>query len=63
MKAVIQRVSGGSVRTEGKFEKIGRGYTILLGVSQDDSEEDASYLAEKIAYMRIFSDDGKDSSG
>lgn len=57
MRAVIQRAKSGRVRTEGKTESIGKGYVILLGVAQDDSEQDALYLAEKIVSMRVFSDE------
>ncbi len=57
MRAIIQRSSQGSVSVPGRIESIGRGYVILLGVAVDDTEADADYLAEKIANMRIFSDD------
>ncbi|MBA3248375.1 MAG: D-tyrosyl-tRNA(Tyr) deacylase [Pyrinomonadaceae bacterium] len=57
MRAVLQRVTRASVRVEG--ETIGRidgGLVVLLGVARDDAREDASYLAEKIAALRIFED-------
>jgi D-tyrosyl-tRNA(Tyr) deacylase len=38
--------------------RIGRGLLVLLGVGQADTEADAAYLAEKIAGLRIFEDDG-----
>ena len=57
MRAIVQRAERGGVSAEGKQEKIGRGFVILLGVSDDDSEADAEYLAEKITSMRIFSDE------
>ena len=57
MRAVVQRVSRASVKVDGEFTgKIGEGLLVLLGVSQDDMESDSSYLAEKIAGLRIFED-------
>lgn len=59
MRAVIQRVSRAQVavgeETTGKIE---RGLLVLLGVSGMDTEADADYLAEKIAGLRIFEDEG-----
>ena len=58
MRAVVQRVSSASVSVEGKVAgKIGLGLLILVGVSRTDSPKAASYLAEKIANLRIFSDE------
>jgi D-tyrosyl-tRNA(Tyr) deacylase len=61
MKAVLQRVSQASVTVDGDtVGRIGVGLLVLLGVGREDSEEDARYIAGKIAGMRIFSDeDGK----
>ena len=61
MRAVVQRVSRASVTVEGRvIGEIGPGLLVLLGVSSDDAEADADYLAEKIAGLRIFEDqDGK----
>ncbi|RJP76570.1 MAG: D-tyrosyl-tRNA(Tyr) deacylase [Desulfobacteraceae bacterium] len=57
MKAVIQRVKQSSVTVDGKIVgSIQRGMLILLGVSQEDRESDADYLADKIANLRIFED-------
>ena len=57
MKAVIQRVSHASVVVEGEtVGRIDRGLLVLLGVGREDTEEDARYLAGKIAGLRIFSD-------
>ncbi|MFH2067430.1 MAG: D-aminoacyl-tRNA deacylase [Pseudomonadota bacterium] len=57
MKAVIQRVKQSSVTVDGKIVgSIQRGMLILLGVSQEDRESDAGYLADKIANLRIFED-------
>lgn len=58
MKALIQRVKRGSVTVEGReIGAIGRGYVVLLGVKQGDTVEDAGYLAEKTAALRIFPDE------
>jgi D-aminoacyl-tRNA deacylase len=57
MRAVIQRVLEASVKIEGvETARIGRGILILIGIGNLDSVEDACYLAEKTAYLRIFSD-------
>lgn len=57
MKAVIQRVKEASVEVEGKVVgSIDTGLVILLGVSQEDKQDDADYLAERIPQLRIFSD-------
>ena len=59
MRAVIQRVSGASVKVEGEeVARIGAGLLILLGVEACDMEEDISWLARKIANLRIFNDEG-----
>jgi len=58
MKAVIQRVSSASVEIEGAIAgEIKIGYLVLLGIAQDDTEEDIKWLANKIFNLRIFSDD------
>ena len=57
MIAVIQRVKNASVTIEGKLHsEIGVGLLVLLGIGQDDTQEDIDWLAKKIAQMRIFSD-------
>jgi D-aminoacyl-tRNA deacylase len=57
MKALIQRVHRCSVTIGGVVHSsIGRGMLILLGVKQDDKEEDSLYLAERCAALRIFED-------
>ena len=58
MKAVIQRVTQAQVRIEGNVVgSIGKGFLILLGVGQDDSEEQVEKLWSKIFRMRIFADE------
>jgi D-aminoacyl-tRNA deacylase len=58
MRAVIQRVSSASVKTGGKVSgEIGAGLLVLLGVAKDDAPADCSWLAEKIAKLRVFPDE------
>jgi len=55
MKALIQRVSSASVSVDNKIVGwVGPGLVVFLGIARDDVEEDASYLANKIANLRIF---------
>jgi len=57
MRAVVQRVSRAKVTVNGWTSgEIGHGLLVLLGVGHGDTEADASYLAEKIAGLRIFED-------
>jgi D-tyrosyl-tRNA(Tyr) deacylase len=58
MRAVVQRVTRAKVTIEGKtVGEIQKGLVVLLGVARDDSESDASYLANKIIALRIFDDE------
>ena len=58
MRALLQRVIRSSVTVEDKVVgDIARGLVVLLGVADKDCENDAGYLADKIANLRIFSDD------
>ncbi len=58
MRACIQRVSQAEVEVEGRtVGRIGPGLLVLLGVAQTDTEQDAAYLAEKIATLRVFEDE------
>ena len=58
MRAVVQRVSRAKVTVnDWTAGEIGMGLLVLLGVGQSDTEADATYLAEKIAGLRIFEDD------
>lgn len=59
MRAVVQRVSRAKVTVNGETAgQIKHGLLVLLGVGQADTEADADYLAEKIAGLRIFEDEG-----
>ena len=58
MRVVVQRVEKGKVTVDDHtVAEIGRGVVILLGIGPDDGEEQARYLAEKIANLRIFADE------
>lgn len=61
MRAILQRVTKGSVTVDGQVvADIGLGYVVLLGVGHEDTQEKARELAEKTVYLRVFSDeDGK----
>ena len=60
MKAVIQRVSKASVTIEKeKVALINKGLLILLGIINEDSQEDINWLSNKIANLRIFGDDNE----
>ena len=58
MKAIVQRISEGKVSVDGEvIAQCGQGLMVLLGVTHGDTEEDANLLADKIAKLRIFSDE------
>ena len=55
MRIVLQRVKSANVSIEGSVVgEINQGFLLLVGVGPDDNRDDASYLARKIASMRIF---------
>lgn len=57
MRAVLQRVAKASVEVDGQIiGQIGKGFLILLGVSQEDTEAAADKMADKICKLRIFED-------
>ena len=58
MRTLIQRVSRAAVTVDGRrVAEIGPGVVILVGVGPGDGEQQARYLAEKIANLRIFEDE------
>lgn len=58
MRAVVQRVTRARVTVDDEVTgEIGKGLVVLLGIAHDDTQEDADYLAPKIAALRIFDDD------
>ena len=57
MKIVVQRVREAAVEVEGRTAgRIGRGFLVLLGVSQTDTRQQADKLARKMLGLRIFPD-------
>ena len=57
MKAVIQRVSSASVKVDGNITgQIEKGFLVLLGVMEGDTEKEAALMASKIARLRVFED-------
>lgn len=58
MKFVIQRVTGASVTVDGEvIGKIGKGFLVLIGISQTDTKEIADKLIRKMTGLRIFDDE------
>ena len=58
MRAVLQRVTRASVTVDGEvLGKIGKGFMILLGVENSDTEEITDKMADKICKLRIFEDE------
>ena len=58
MRAVIQRVKEASVTIEGQVKsKIEDGLLVLLGVCDEDTQDDIAWLCKKIVQLRIFNDE------
>lgn len=58
MKIVIQRVTNAQVEVDKKvIGKIGKGFLVLLGVTHEDTKENADYLVKKLCKLRVFSDE------
>lgn len=58
MRAVVQRVKYSSVAVDNKIVgEINKGFNVLLGISKDDTIEDAKYLKDKIINLRVFEDE------
>ncbi len=57
MRAVVQRVRHARVEVEENLVgEIGRGFVVLIGVGEGDTEEDAEYVAAKVCGLRVFED-------
>jgi len=64
LRAVVQRVTEGSVTVDGRLVgETGRGLVVFLGVGEGDDEKDAEYLAAKIVGLRIFPDEAGKMNG
>lgn len=60
MKLVIQRVSEAKVEVDNKVVgEIGKGFLVLFGAGEDDTKEQADFLAEKLSNLRIFEDENE----
>ena len=60
MKLVVQRVKNAKVEVEGKtVGKIDKGFLVLIGITHEDNEETADYLAKKLCNLRIFEDENE----
>ena len=60
MRAVVQRVINASVEVDNEIiGKIGQGFLVLLGVGQNDDENDMKYIADKIINLRVFEDENE----
>ncbi|MDQ0269858.1 D-aminoacyl-tRNA deacylase [Cytobacillus purgationiresistens] len=58
MKVVVQRSKEASVIVEGScVGRISKGFVLLIGVTHEDTNEDAAFLADKIANLRVFDDE------
>ena len=58
MRAVVTRVRSASVAIDGEEKgRIGKGFLVLLGVREDDTEKEAAKIADRIAGLRVFSDE------
>ena len=58
MKAVVQRVHGAKCAVDGKVvSEIEKGLVVYVGVFDDDTEEDVSKMARKVAGLRVFTDE------
>ena len=60
MRAVVQLVKEASVAVAGDLKgKIGKGYLVLIGIEENDTEKDLSYICEKLLGLRVFEDDAE----
>ena len=57
MRLLIQRVTEGRCRIEGEvYSQIGKGLVVFVGIGNDETEEDISWLTKKLVQLRIFDD-------
>lgn len=58
MRTIVQRVRYSKVEVDGKvIGEIGRGFNVLLGISKEDTDEDITYMRDKILNLRVFEDE------
>ena len=64
MRVVLQRVSRASVTIDGRVTGVvGRGFCLLVGFAHADTVEQVDWMAEKVAGLRLFADEGKMNLG
>ncbi len=65
MRVLLQRVTEAAVLVDGEeISRIGRGFLLLVGITHGDTEEQAAWLAKKVASLRVFEDsEGKMNLG
>lgn len=57
MRVIVQRTSQAEVRIDGQVVgQIGKGFLLLIGITDGDTQLEADYLAKKVAQMRVFED-------
>ena len=60
MRAIVQRVTEASVKVDDKIVgEIKKGFMVLLGVGNNDDENDIKYIADKIINLRVFEDENE----
>lgn len=60
MRAIVQRVTQASVSVDGEvIGQIRKGFMVLLGVADEDTEADMKYIADKIINLRVFEDENE----
>ena len=60
MKIVVQRVKEANVKVDGKIVgEIDKGFMVLVGVTHNDTKENADYLAKKLCKLRVFEDENE----
>ena len=58
MRAVVQRVESASVTIDGRVNgKIGKGFMVLIGMDENDTDKDLDYICDKLTGLRIFEDE------
>lgn len=59
MRAIVQRVTEASVSIDGSvYSSVGKGFMVLLGVHETDTENEVRLIVKKLAGLRVFEDDG-----
>ena len=58
MRAVVQRVESARVTIDGRVNgKIGKGFMVLIGIDENDTDKDLDYICDKLTGLRIFEDE------